>query len=725
MSKLTPVPLEVLLRRMRREAEACGAIFDLPARKWFHPPAGYDFRARPISGVAGTPAGPAAGPHTQMAQNLVLAWLAGGRFLELKTVQVNDRLEIPRPCIRIPNVGYNVEWSQELRVEESLEEYAKAVFLIEVLKQSRAWGAASDGADFAAGGETIYDISVGYDLAGIRSEKVTGFLWAMQKPAKLFAALRRQVPEELREWRDVALPEAISDSVTLSTFHGCPAKEIEAITRYLLEEVGLHVVIKFNPTLLGYEPVRELLHERLGYRHLRLMREAFENDLQFEDAIEMMHRLRRVAANCGRRVGGKFTNTLVVANEPSLFPTQPDPYMYLSGQPLHVLAMNLMLRFREAAGFDLPISFSAGIDRRNFPAAVACGMAPVTTCTDLLRQGGYGRLPAYLERLREAMEQRRVRTLSAYVLAAQGEGAAAVEAAICECPGGAQAWEQAGGRLTRIALEQPDELPRAVLETARENGWDADELLTRAVAIAGLRNARKIVPALERESRYHAAANRQEPRKIASVLALYDCINCDLCIAACPNDAIFAYRAEPMDVPTSVLRLAADGRIESAPGRGFRIGKQHQLAVVRDLCNECSNCETYCPEQGAPFGVKEQVYHCSGSLLETPEAEGFWRSGSTLCGRVDGKELRFTVEWERNRAAVSGEDFELELQWEPFAVLGGRARGRAEATLDTAVLWRMRTVWQSVFHSPQPNMVNPEPAADARRGAPAAKTEKR
>ena len=66
--------------------------------------------------VAGNASGPASGPQTQMAQNLVLSWLAGGRIMELKTVQVNDELKISRPCIDAANIGYNVEWSQELRV---------------------------------------------------------------------------------------------------------------------------------------------------------------------------------------------------------------------------------------------------------------------------------------------------------------------------------------------------------------------------------------------------------------------------------------------------------------------------------------------------------------------------------------------------------------------------------------------------------------------------------
>ena len=76
--------------------------------------------------VAGNASGPASGPQSQMAQNLVLSWLAGGRIMELKTVQVNDELKISRPCIEAANVGYNIEWSQELRVPDSLEQYVQA-----------------------------------------------------------------------------------------------------------------------------------------------------------------------------------------------------------------------------------------------------------------------------------------------------------------------------------------------------------------------------------------------------------------------------------------------------------------------------------------------------------------------------------------------------------------------------------------------------------------------
>jgi putative selenate reductase len=718
MAELAPTPFAELLRRMRLEVETAEAIFDLPVRKWWIPEGGLDFSALHFSRRASTPVGPAAGPHTQLAQNIVLAWLAGGRIIELKTVQVNDRLEIPRPCIHAPNIGYNVEWSQELRVHESLMEYAKATYLIEILKQTRGFGVYPTDLGF----DTVFDISVGYDLDGIRSESVTGFIEALKNPGSAFDELRAQLTGDLAEFRDLALPESISDCVTLSTFHGCPADQIESITRYLLEDLGLHTIIKLNPTLLGFDRVREILVDRLGYTHLKLRREAFDVDLQFEDGLEIVRRLREVAERRGSIVGAKFTNTLVVANEPSIFPTQSDPYMYVSGPPLHVISMNLMQRFREDLGFEFPVSFSAGIDVKNFSAAVACGMVPVTTCTDLLRQGGFGRLSGYLRALGREMERSGVTTREAYVLAARGHAMEALEQTLKAFPGASTIVDDDGHGLRledlgKVARSSPADLPTALREAAGAAGLDGDALVLQATRVAGRLNGRDIVPGLVDDRRYHAASNAKTPRRIDSVLALYDCINCDLCIQACPNDAIFAYEAVPMEVDTHILRLAEDGRLERPPGGGFVVQESHQLAVIEEACNECSNCEVYCPEEGAPFRVKELLFlqqdHFDASTLD-----GFHRSGDVLHARLDGRTFRLEVDSAGDRATLMTDDVALDLAWEGLNVLDGRQlEGRpgepaasAVAPFDTMLIHRMKTVWESIYGSPTPNPVAPSPS---------------
>ena len=174
MSELVPIPLPLLLRRAFLEYEREGKIFDLPKAKFFRGLPGLDTSVRFHGHAASTPLGPAAGPHDQLVQNIVLSWLGGSRIIELKTVQILDELKIPRPCIDIINVGYNVEWSQELRLEQSLREYVGAAMFIEILKASKLLGE-----DFPGDwGDTIFDMSVGYDLKGISSPRVRAWMEA-------------------------------------------------------------------------------------------------------------------------------------------------------------------------------------------------------------------------------------------------------------------------------------------------------------------------------------------------------------------------------------------------------------------------------------------------------------------------------------------------------------------------------------------------------------------
>ena len=203
-----------------------------------------DFMGR----AAATPLGPAAGPHSQMAQNLVLGWLAGARLFELKTVQVIDDLDIERPCIDMQNVGFNIEWSQELRVQESLEEYVKAWMMIEIL---RHWEPikAHVGDD---PGPHVFDMSVGYDLAGIATDKVAGFIDSMMDASDVIDRLRPLIPEPFAAFRDHDFPSRVADSITVSTFHGCPPDEIESIVKHLMDRHGVDVIAKLNPTLLGF-----------------------------------------------------------------------------------------------------------------------------------------------------------------------------------------------------------------------------------------------------------------------------------------------------------------------------------------------------------------------------------------------------------------------------------------------------------------------------------------
>ena len=593
MAELIPAPFPSLVRRLFREFEREGKVYDLPARRFWHGPADLDTSVLFHGRRAANPVGPAAGPQDQMAQNIVLAWLAGSRILELKTVQINDRLTIPRPCIDATTVGYNVEWSQELRLADSLREYVAGSMLLDMVKEVNLLGRPSD----LERDDTILDMSVGYDLAGIRSPEVRGWIDAM-KDARLYVeALRRQIPADFRQFRDLDFTTCLSDQITLSTFHGCPADEIEGIVRFLLTEMDVHVTVKLNPTLLGRDAVDGLLHDVLGYTEIETRPEDFAKDLQWEQALEITDRLSELARSVGRTFQVKFSNTLVVKNHRSFFP-QSEAVMYLSGEPLHVVTLNLLEKYRRARP-EVPISFSAGVDGRNFPDCAAMGFTPITTCTDLLRPGGYARLPKYLENLEERMRALGVRRLGDYVVKACGQGEAAVAAVAGEGP-------------AREALSAALKAERGDLRAALE-ATGRPELYDPLVQAAALLNTPVLVAKATAEPRYRAEANRKEPRKIGSRLWLFDCINCDKCVPVCPNDANFVYETGVLRTEYPAFRVSAGAVVVEAAGL-FEVKKDAPDRELPGLLQRVRELRHLLPRGRRPLRREAAVLRVAGRL---------------------------------------------------------------------------------------------------------------
>ncbi len=389
------LPFESLLDWILQELETRGSIFGIPRELFFVPRDRTPYATRLFGHHLATPIGPAAGPHTQLAQNIVTAWVCGGRFIELKTVQVMDELKIPRPCIDMEDEGYNVEWSQELRLYESLGEYVKAWVLIHVLRRLLGFEATRFG--------TIFNMSVGYDLEGILSPPMQRFMGRLEDASSEIEAVRAALRVGRPWFADIEIPSRIVDSVTLSTMHGCPPEEIEKIARYLIEERGLHTVVKLNPTLLGKETVLRILHEDLGYRSIDIPDRVFEHDLQYDRALELIRSLRAAATDRGLTFGVKLSNTLAMANHRGVLPGEE---MYMSGRALYPITVHLFRRLIEDLDGDLNVSYSAGADALNLADLLSAGALPVTVASDLLKPGGYARLAQYLERLEAEIEER-------------------------------------------------------------------------------------------------------------------------------------------------------------------------------------------------------------------------------------------------------------------------------------------------------------------------------
>jgi putative selenate reductase len=530
---LTPMPLDVLLGRVAYEWGTRKRIFDLPIARIFNVSEGPDLTMSFLGRPAATPVGPAAGPHSQLTENIVLSWLGGSRLIELKTVQILDELEIGRPCIDMQTIGYNIEWSQELKIPQSLDEYVKAWMMIDILT---GWDELKPylGDD---PGPHIFDLSVGYDLAGISTPEVGAYIDSMVDAGAVIDRFRPLIPEPFTEWRDYPFKARIADTATLSTFHGCPPDEIEGISKHLMTRHGLDVIVKLNPTLLGFDNVGAIVNDELGFDEVRLRQSDFDADLQFERGIELIEELESFAAENGRQFGVKLSNTLVVENHKGWM---PDETMYLSGPPLHVVTTTLLDRLNRALpgklrvdGQDgsVQVSFSAGLNKDNMAQAAGLGLAPLTVCSDLLKPGGYGRLKPMLKNLQKAMEEAGCTDLNAWHRHSQ-------EAAQAE---------------------------------SRTGAVDA--------YVAGLHDP-------ERNEVYRKDGNLKLPRAVEHDLEMWDCVACNFCVTVCPNDAFFRL-ATPEE-------LGLDAR--------------QQYFVLVELCNECGNCLTFCPETGDPAQIKPRLF---------------------------------------------------------------------------------------------------------------------
>ncbi len=470
--RLYPMHPQRLAAWIRDELRMRGSVFGVDRGLFFHPREGDPYRTEVFNQLLDFPVGVAAGPHTQMAQNIVTAWLCGARFIELKTVQILDRIEVSKPCIDMEDAGFNVEWSQELRIHESVCEYIKAWVLIHALHHELRFPGAVTG--------TVFNISVGYDMAGIRKPNVQAFLDTMRNASNEIAACVEEMKSSFPALEDIPIPAMLSDNITLSTMHGCPPGEIGTISRYLLEERGLHTYVKMNPTLLGPDVLRPLLNETLGYRDIEVPDEAFGHDIAYDDAVALIRDLETAAAGNGLEFGVKLSNTLEVKNHRKVF-SGDEKQMYMSGRPLHALTVEAARRLQETFDGRLSISFAGGADAFNVPDLLAAGMKTVTVCSDLLRTGGYTRLAQYRDVLRSAMNKAGAENLDMFILA------------------------------------------RA------ENGPDGD------VAAAARKNLEAYAASLPSHPAYHADTYDRSQTKSARELGLFDCIAAP-CTEACSVD---------------------------------------------------------------------------------------------------------------------------------------------------------------------------------------------
>ncbi|WP_270563010.1 putative selenate reductase subunit YgfK [Clostridium beijerinckii] len=397
--KMQRIPFEKMLTWITRELKEKESIFGVHKDKFYYNETGKSITL--FNEKLSSPIGPAAGPNSQLTQNIVCAYLTGSRFIELKTVQVIDGedITVSKPCINAQDEGYNVEWSTELKVSEAFDEYVKAWFLLHVLMKELK---------FAKERDFIFNMSVGYDLKGIKSSKIDTYIKGMQDASstKIWTECQETLLSHIDMFSEFTkedlekISPTICSSITISTLHGCPANEIESIASYFLKEKKLNTYIKMNPTLLGEKFVQETL-TAMGYDYIFLNGHHFTNDLQYSDGVAMLKRLKAVANNLNLEIGVKLTNTLpakIMNNE------LPGEEMYMSGRALFPLSISLASKLAKEFNGDLQISYSGGADFFNIDKILSTGISPITFATSILKPGGYERITQMAKKVEKQLD---------------------------------------------------------------------------------------------------------------------------------------------------------------------------------------------------------------------------------------------------------------------------------------------------------------------------------
>ncbi len=584
-----PISMEDLTAWVFTELEEKNSIFGIPRELFFDPKANARFGLEVYGQPLESPFGVAAGPHTQMAQNLIVAWLVGARFLELKTVQTLDELDVNKPCIDIEDEGYNVEWSQELKVYESFDEYLRAWVLIHALHRRLGFPGERPG--------MIFNMSVGYNLEGMLKPNVQWFFDTMDDASAYLDSYVDIVAGHAPEIRDIDVPARLSDNITLSTMHGCPPDEIESIVTYLINERGLHTSVKCNPTLLGADRVRGIL-DQLGFDDVPVPDEAFGHDLKWVDAVPMFHNLRRLARAKGVTFGVKLSNTLEVENWRTVF--SDDDMMYLSGRALHPITTNLALRLAEEYRGDLLMSFAGGADCFNVPDLLRSGLTTVTVCSDLLKSGGYLRLPQYFEATGLAMDAVGAADLSEFTCrsAVTDSGLAefgpVLHRTLMVDSGLDLSIEQCWA-LSDYLAGHDDPTCESVEVWAADQGLDrerAAELAAIVPRVLARLNLRAYGAAVRSEWRYRKGSFDTAHSKTARELHLFDCIEAP-CVDECPVD---------QNVP-EYMRLVREGKLDEA----VRItrGDNPIPSILGHVCDHL--CEHTCirTHYDEPLAIRE------------------------------------------------------------------------------------------------------------------------
>ncbi len=101
------------------------------------------------------------------------------------------------------------------------------------------------------------------------------------------------------------------------------------------------------------------------------------------------------------------------------------------------------------------------------------------------------------------------------------------------------------------------------------------------------------------------------------------CLSCDemcsICTTVCPNLANRFYSITPRTFLLQKAVRSESGEIAFTDDGSLEIKQKYQIINIASFCNECGNCNTFCPTAGAPYKDKPRFYLTIASFNHAEE----------------------------------------------------------------------------------------------------------
>lgn len=159
---------------------------------------------------------------------------------------------------------------------------------------------------------------------------------------------------------------------------------------------------------------------------------------------------------------------------------------------------------------------------------------------------------------------------------------------------------------------------------------------------------------------------------------------CNICTTLCPNLALYAYQIAPLNLRLPNLEVVNGDPILSK-AFDFKVDQKEQILHIADWCNQCGNCNTFCPSSGAPYQEKPHLYLTVKEFEK--EKDGCFINEVQELLFYKNKELHKLIQLE-DAFVFSSEKFQLQLN-KDFEILKIDIQEKANFGIDLSIAAQM------------------------------------